>query len=138
MIILDTNVVSEFLKPSPDPRVRSSLQGQKDTCGVSAMTVAELWQGIHFLEQGRKREVLEAAVRRWLLLQPPETILEIGPEITEAFGVVRARRRQLGRPISYPDAIIAATCLTHNATLYTRNTKDLLDTGIELVNPWEE
>ena len=138
MIILDTNVVSEFLKPNPDPRVRRNLQGQKGTCGVCAMTVAELWQGIHYLEQGRKRDVLEAAVRRWLLLQPPETILKFGPDSAEAFGLVRERRRELGKPISYPDAIIAATCLTHKATLYTRNTKDFLDTGIELINPWED
>lgn len=137
MIILDTNVLSELLKAEPAPSVIASVSQQDEFQAVSAMSIAELWQGIGYLPEERRRESLDQTLRQWLSLQPPERVLPFNAVSAKHFGTVRATRRKLGRPISVQDAMIAATCLSYEATLFTRNVQDFEGTGIEIVDPWE-
>ncbi|QYH19798.1 PIN domain-containing protein [Corynebacterium aquatimens] len=102
------------------------------------MTLGEIWQGIAYLKPGRRRTALEQSFTTWLELMPPEHVLPFGAEEARIFGDVRAHRKAIGRPISYPDAIIAATCIAHDATLFTRNTSDFDELNLRLVNPWED
>lgn len=138
MIVVDTNVISEALKPNPNERVLRRLDDAWPQTFISAISLGELWEGVRRLSEGRHRNTLEAAVSDWLELLPPNAILPFGEEESRFYADLRAASFREGRPIGIPDAMIAATCLVHNAVLYTRNIKDFESTGIKLVNPWEK
>lgn len=107
MIILDTNVLSELLKVEPDSSVLESVSHKGEFQAVSAMSIAELWHGIGYLPEGRRRESLDQSLQKWLRLQPPERVLPFNALSAKHFGTVWAQRRRLGKPISVQDAIIA-------------------------------
>ena len=138
MIVLDTNVVSEFLKAEPDPQVRATLGSVADIQAVTSLTLAEIWQGIAYLPQGRKRQALQQSFQSWLSMLPKESILPFDEAAAHQFGLVRSRRKEAGEPISYPDAIIAAICLAYDAPLYTRNVRDFEGLGLQILNPWDK
>ena len=137
MIVLDTNVLSELMRPSPDAAVNS----WSDTVPVgeqyiSVVTVAEVRYGIARLPRGRRREALQRTAdrnfatfrRRTLTLDPPAAAL---------YGDVVVERTSAGKPVSTFDALLAAIVRSHDATLATRNTDDFTGLGLDLVNPWE-
>lgn len=136
MIILDTNVVSELMRPEPDARVRQWVSGRRaDELTTSAVTVAEIRHGIERLPEGRRREgLLSAATDLFTafgeLVQPFDALAAVW------FGPVMVRRARLGLPIEGFDAQIAAICRAHGAALATRNVEDFLETGIEVIDPW--
>ncbi|OFS06195.1 type II toxin-antitoxin system VapC family toxin [Kytococcus sp. HMSC28H12] len=137
MIVLDTNVVSELVRPTPEPSVVAWLEGVTDEVALTAITVAELLAGLALLPDGRRSDGLDAAARH--ALEPYRGSRAILPFDAEAAGehaeVLGAHTRS-GSPISSADAQIAAVCRVHDATLATRNTKDFEGTGVQLVNPW--
>ena len=136
MIILDTNVVSELMRPEPDPRVRQWVSGRHaGELGTTAITVAEIRHGIERLPDGRRKEALLSAATDLFagfgdLVQPFDALAAAW------FGPVMVRRARLGLPIQGFDALIAAICRARGATLATRNVKDFAETGIEVVDPW--
>jgi len=136
MIILDTNVVSEFMRPEPDVRVRQWVSERRaDELGTTAITVAEIRHGIERLPDGRRKEALLSAATDLFaglgdLVQPFDGLAAAW------FGPVMVRRARLGLPIQGFDALIAAICRAHGAALATRNVKDFVETGIEIVDPW--
>src|SRR5579859_2924701 len=136
MIILDTNVVSELMRPEPDARVRQWVSGLRaDELGTTAVTVAEIRHGIERLPDGRRREgLLSAATDLFAafgqLVQPFDALAAAW------FGPLMVRRAGLGLPIEGFDAQIAAICRARGAVLATRNLKDFLETGVEVINPW--
>jgi predicted nucleic acid-binding protein len=136
MIILDTNVVSELMRPEPDARVRQWVSGRRaDELGTTAVTLGEIRHGIERLPDGRRKEgLLSAATDLFAafgdFVQPFDTLAAAW------FGPVMVRRALLGLPISGFDAQIAAICRAHGAALATRNVKDFVETGIDLVDPW--
>ena len=136
--LLDTNVVSELSNPFPDPRVEHWLQtADNEELGISCVTLAEVAQGISLLPEGRKRR--DAQI--WLddVLQPwfDGRILMIDAQISLLAGTVIGDSRRQGRTMSFADALIAATCLSHDLTLVTRNIKDFSHRpDIRLFNPW--
>ena len=136
MIILDTNVVSELMRPRPDARVRQWVSGQRvGELGTTAVTVAEIRHGIERLPDGRRKETLLSAAADLFagfgdLVQPFDTLAAAW------FGPVMVRRARLGLPIQGFDALIAAICRARGAALATRNAKDFAETGIEIVDPW--
>jgi toxin FitB len=136
MIVLDTNVVSELMRATPHPTVVAWLQQASGTglCTTS-VTVAEIRYGIARLPDGnRKRELQQAANEIFAAF--PRQVLPFDLAAATAYADVVAGREGDGNPISGFDGQIAAICRSRAATLATRNTKDFVDTGISLVDPW--
>jgi predicted nucleic acid-binding protein len=138
MIILDTNVISEPDKPAPDPQVLGWLNEQRDAqLYLTTPTIAELAGGGH-------RVLLRTGSRKYLdrlsLIVDREffgRILGFELAAADAYGRVRSQREKAGRRVGQIDAMIAAICLVHGATLATRNVRDFEGIGLSLVNPFE-
>ena len=137
MIVLDTNVLSEVLRPRPEPRVVAWLEGLDGDVAITAVTLAELLAGLRRLPDGRRKAELSAAVTA--ALEPyrdGRAILPFDEACADAYVQVLLARERIGLPISTADAQIAAICWTRGATCATRNTADFAGTGIELIDPW--
>ncbi|WP_020386480.1 type II toxin-antitoxin system VapC family toxin [Kribbella catacumbae] len=137
MIVLDTNLLSELMKAAPDELVWSWFQAQlREDLHTTAITVAEIHSGIQRMPNGRRREQVRKTADGMFAAVTDE-VLSFTAEAAMAYPVVLDRRTRAGLPIQPLDAQIAAICLVEEATLATRNTKDFVETGVELVNPWE-
>ncbi|MGB9403862.1 MAG: type II toxin-antitoxin system VapC family toxin [Candidatus Acidiferrales bacterium] len=135
--LLDTNVVSEWLKPRPDANVVKWLaETDEDSVYLSVITFAEIRQGVEEMGAGRRSEALKS----WLQEELPERfegrILGVGLVVAEAWGILMARSSRMGINLGAMDAFFAATARAHELTLITRNTRHFERLGIGLVNPW--
>ena len=138
MIILDTNVVSELFRPVPDPHVVSWLENLTVDAAITSITLAELLAGVGRLPDGKRKSTLTAAVESVVrTYADSQGILPFDHLAARHYADVVNRRANQGSPVSTADAQIAAICRAHDAVCATRNTKDFLGTGVELVNPWE-
>jgi predicted nucleic acid-binding protein len=139
MIVLDTNVLSELLRPTPMPQVEAWLAAQDGT-SVYFTTVgeAELRHGVAILPAGRRRTALGAAIDGMLDEDFRNRILPFDREAASAYAVIAATRRAAGRPISQFDCQIAAIARAHGAGVATRNTSDYEGCGIALIDPWDK
>ena len=136
LIILDTNVISEDMKPSPDPVMHRWLQRQPlATIYTTAVSLAELMQGIAMLPDGRRKQDLQVAARRVLGLLP-QRILPFDENAAIEFAEIVAERRRLGLPMGTMDAQIAAIARARGMAIATRDTSDFADTGVTIINPW--
>jgi toxin FitB len=137
MIVLDTNVVSELMRATPEPAVLAWLQ-QTSSTGLytTAVTVAEIRYGIARLPVGRRRQTLHQAANE-IFAAFPRQVLPFDLAAATAYADVVADRESDGNPISGFDAQIAAICRSQAATLATRNTKDFTGIGISLTDPWQ-
>ena len=139
MIVLDTNVVSETMRPRPATAVLAWLDRQQtDQLWLTAVNVAELMFGVARLPQGARQLQLADAIGAMLGEDFAGRVLSFDADAAAAYAELAARREQAGRPIAMADAQIAAICLRHGATLATRNAKDFDGLGLSLVNPWDE
>ena len=137
MILLDTNVVSEAIRPKPEPAVEGWLAAQQEAdVFICATTEADLRYGLALLPSGRRRTLLEAAVERMLSTVFAGRILPFDSPAAGAYAAIAADRRLSGRPISVHDAQIAAIARSRAAALATRNVADFTGCGVEIVNPW--
>ena len=137
MIILDTNVVSEPLKPAPDAAVVHWLNAQAPhTLYLTSVSLAELLSGIATLPSGRRRDALQLALNAQMLPLFEGRILPFDTVAAQTFAGVNASAMAAGNPISFADCAIAAIARVHGFVLATRNTRDFRDTGIEVINPW--
>lgn len=138
MIVLDTNVVSELMRATPAPAVLAWLH-QTSGAGLhtTSVTVAEIRYGIARLPDGRRKHDLYQAANE-IFAAFPRQVLPFDLAAATAYADVVARREADGNPISGFDGQIAAICRSQAATLATRNTKDFIDTGISLIDPWQE
>ena len=139
MTILDTNVVSDLMGPSPSEIVIDWLSGQRllDELVVTAVTVAEILYGVELLPKGKRRERLHQQAHALFAQDFAGRVLPFDEQAAREFAPITAGRRALGRPIEKLDAQIAAIARAHDATLATRNTDDFEGCGVKLVNPWE-
>jgi predicted nucleic acid-binding protein len=138
VIVLDTNVVSELIRPRPDARVLAWVDGQQArSLTITAVTAAELRYGVARMSKGRRRTNLEADIDALITRDFADRVLPFGVDASGAFGAIVVNREAIGQPITTADAQLAAICRTTGATLATRNIADFIDTGVELVNPWE-
>ena len=135
MILLDTNVLSEMTKPAPNERVVDWLRQTEPALAIQTFAIAEMAYGIEKLAEGRRRERLRAALER-LAERFGDRLLSFDLRAAWAYGDILATARKAGRPMSVPDAVMAAIAKTHDCALATRNIKDYQTTGVELVNPW--
>ncbi|TNC63111.1 type II toxin-antitoxin system VapC family toxin [Rubellimicrobium roseum] len=138
MIVLDTNVVSEPMRPVPDERVLRWLAAQDaSTLFLTAVTEAELRTGLALLPTGKRREGLTLALEAVLAEDFAGRVLPFeGGAAARAYAAIQAERREAGRPIAMADAMIAAIARSRGMQVATRNTGDFEETGVELVNPW--
>lgn len=135
--LLDTNVVSEWVKPRPNAGVMRWLAGvDEDSVFLSIVTLAELRHGIERLATGSRRNRLDEWLRNDLVLRFDGRVLPIEEETADAWGRLVARREAQGRPINAMDALLAATALVHSLTLVTRNDSDFASSVKTMVNPW--
>lgn len=139
MIILDTNVLSELVKPVPEQRVVDWLDSLvPDEVMTTAVTAAELWYGVRRLPDGKRKSELAEGIDAMLFEDLGGRIEVFDAAAATRYADIVLARERLGRPIAAADAQIAAICARRKATLATRNVKDFEGTGVTLVNPWDD
>lgn len=138
MIIIDTNVLSELMKPRPAAPVVAWI-GEQPTADLytTAITQAEILHGLMLLPAGRRRRALETAVNAMFAEEFEGRILAFGPDAAPAYARIATERCRAGRPISHFDAQIAAIARASGATVATRNVDDFEGCGVRVVNPWQ-
>jgi predicted nucleic acid-binding protein len=137
MIILDTNVISELMRPKPFPHVVAWVAKHAATeLATTSITEAEILYGIAILKKSKRRDGLLAASEAMFAEDFAGRIFAFDSDAARVFSHIAAHRRALGRPISHPDAQIAAIAHTRGAKLATRNVEDFAECGLEVVNPW--
>jgi predicted nucleic acid-binding protein len=137
--LLDTNIVSEWVRPRPAAGVISWLaEVDEDQAFLSVVTLAELRRGIARMARGRRRLQLDEWLRHELPVRFEERILPIDDRVAVIWGDVVSERETEGRPISVMDAFIAATARMYDLTLVTRNTSDFAGSVAAITNPWVE
>lgn len=136
MIIIDTNVVSEMMRDQPNPTVLAwaDAVGRLHT---TAITLAEVDYGVARLPDGRRKHRL-AATAAEVFADFGDVILPFDASAARRYAGIVTRREQAGHPIATADAQIAAICASREARLATRNTDDFGDTGVSLINPWND
>jgi predicted nucleic acid-binding protein len=138
MVFLDTNVISEVLRPAPDAGVGSWMEKQAAAAlSTTAVCEAELLLGAALLPQGRRRTELQQSIITIFQRLFVQRILPFDRVAANAYAEIASARRRIGRPISTLDAQIAAIARAHGAAVATRNVADFTDCGIEVVNPWQ-
>jgi predicted nucleic acid-binding protein len=137
VIILDTNVLSELLRPAPDPNVTAWVDSWPgDELATTAVSAAELWYGVARLPAGRRKTELAYVIDAMVNEDLADRVEVFDVHSAARYALIMADRARLGRPLDILDGQIAAICHTRGATLATRNTRDFDGTGIELVDPW--
>lgn len=132
--LVDTNVLSELVRPVPEPQVVRWFDRTADeTLHLSVLTLGEIRKGIETAAPGERRERL----RTWLEVDLPgwfeDRILPITIEVADRWGLLVATA---GRPVAVLDTLLAATALHHGLRVVTRNEEDFAFPGVEVVNPW--
>jgi predicted nucleic acid-binding protein len=135
--LLDTNVVSELIKPSPDALVAAWIRATEETdLHLSVLTFAEIRYGIEKLPQGSRRERL----RRWMDADLADRfegrILGVDRAIGELWGVIMARGFALSVRLPVMDTLLAATAEHHGMTMVTRDIRDFARAGVATLDPW--
>lgn len=137
MILLDTNVVSEAMRPSPEPVVRAWLNDQAaEALYLSSVTLAELLFGIACMPFGRRKDALGSSLNDFLALFGPR-VLPFDAEAARSYALLRARARAAGRAIGTADGYIAAIATAHNLIVATRDTAPFEAAGLTVINPWQ-
>jgi len=138
MIVLDTNIISELLRPAPTPEVEAWLAAQDGaTLYFTTVGEAELRHGVAILPMGKRRNALAQAIEGMLEEDFRDRILPFDRAAARAYAAIAAERRALGRPISQLDCQIAAIARANEAAVATRNTGDFEDCGIAIIDPWQ-
>lgn len=137
MIILDTNVVSELIRLNPNSIVLNWVNSKPiDELGITAITVSEILYGIGKLPVGRRKQILFSKAESMFEEDFNERIFPFDELAAVEYSILVLRREKLGLPISMADALIASISISENYSLATRNIKDFKNTGVRLINPW--
>ena len=138
-VLLDTNVVSELLRPAPNPWVEGWVAGRRAVdLHFSAVGEAELRYGVALLPAGRRRDALALAVEAILREDFEDRVLPFDSQAAREYADIAASRRTAGRPVAPADCQIAAIARSRDLTIATRNVRDFADMEIELVDPWAD
>ena len=136
--LLDTNVVSEWTKPRPDPAVAGFLaSADEDALFLSVVALAELRRGVDRLPSGRRRNALDEWLENDLLLRFEGRILVIDVAVAAAWGRIMARTERRGHTPGVMDVWIAAIAEVHGMTLVTRDAGDFVPLLDDVLNPWD-
>ena len=138
MILLDTNVISELMRPQPEPGVLAWADAlDPEAVAITAMNEAEILHGLARLPDGRRKQQLQ---HTWDSLAAELFTGRVWPLTSEAahwYGELLRRRERLARPMATADAVIAAMALDRGVALAPRDVSDFADIGLELINPWD-
>ena len=138
MILLDTNVVSEPLRPAPDPRVIEWIDAQPlETLFLSAITVAELRAGVALLPAGKRRSGLQQNLEKRVLPLFAGRVLPFDLACTAAYADLMAKARAAGLAVATTDAYIAAIAAANGFAVATRDTGAFKAAGAAVINPWQ-
>ena len=136
-VLLDTCVISELIKPAPDPIVLAwTKHTPESTCLLSTITLGEVMNGIWRLPAGKRRARLEAWFEG-LLVRYESRVLPVDATVARKWGRLSGELAGHGSPTSMADGLIAATALVHGLKLATRNVADFAPFEVEMVNPWK-
>nr|WP_269769729.1 type II toxin-antitoxin system VapC family toxin [Sphingomonas formosensis] len=135
-MLLDTNVMSELMKPTPDAVVEHWFLRHEEECVLASIAIGELAYGVAKLEAGARKQRLGEQIAEWRLHFAGRTHA-FTAATAMLYGEILGKARRAGRPMSVPDAQIAAIAQQHDCTLATRNVPDFQTTGLALINPWE-
>ena len=138
MILLDTNVVSEPLRPAPDTRVIAWIDAQPlETLFLSAITVAELRAGVALLPSGKRRTGLRTSLEKQMLPLFAGRVLPFDLACSPAYAVLVAKARATGLAIATADGYIAAIAAANGFTVATQDTGPFKAAGAAVINPWQ-
>ena len=137
MILLDTNVVSELMRKSPEPAVEVWTASQSaEELFFSAVGEAELRYGAAILPTGRRRETLFSDIKAMLREAFGDRVLSFDSDAARHYGDIAAMRRSAGRRVAAADCQIAAIARSRGLAVATRNTRHFVDMELDLVDPW--
>ena len=137
MIVLDTNVISEAMRPTPNPAVVDWLNAQTaEVLYLSSITVGELLYGVGVLADGARKARLAASLEELLALFRGR-VLAFDQEAARRYADIAVVARLVGRPIPTADGYIAAIAASHRFAVATRNLTDFAGAGVELIDPWQ-
>jgi len=137
MIVLDTNVVSEPLKPAPDPVVLDWLNAQEpQTLYTTTVNLAELFAGVEALPAGRRKDALAQALSSQVLALFDGRILSFDTKAADALATTNASAQAQGNTMAFADCAIAAIARVNGFALATCNMRDFKGTGVSLIDPW--
>ena len=136
--LLDTNCISEMVRPEPEPRVVDWMEAADEALlYLSVLTIGEIRKGVAGLLQGKRRTRLE----RWLELELQARfagrIVPIDAAIADRWGLIAAEAKRTGKAVSVIDGLLAATALHRNLTVVSRNAGDFRNAQVQVLNPWE-
>jgi hypothetical protein len=138
MIILDTNVISETLRPNPHYNVLTWLnEKDNDELYLSAVVLAELFSRVACMPDGKRKREFRFKLAEAVQIRFDEQTLPFDTLCAMQYAELMGKNQRQGRLMSMADTQIAATCLHYGAALATRNTKDFIHCGIELIDPWQ-
>ena len=137
MIVLDTNVVSEVMKPAPDPLVLGWINRQaEDALFVTTVTIAEISAGIHKLDTGKRRDALDRRLQDMAQLFKGRTLtFDLGAAML--FGRIIGEARRNGLAIGFQDGLIAAIASWRKCAVATRDVAPFEAAQLDVINPWE-
>jgi len=139
MIVLDTNVISELWKPSPDAKVLAWVDTQMaETLYLSSVTVAELRFGLACMPQGKRRSVYQDRLEMKLLPAFLGRILPFDESASKEYARIMARARAAGEPLGIADGYIAATVSARGFMIATRDTRPFISAHLQVINPWRD
>ena len=137
--LLDTNVISELLKPKLEPKVATWIDAtDEELLFLSVLTLGEIRKGVVLLPRSARRTSLEAWLLKDLPLRFSGRILDIDQEVAHRWGQISGLASAKGVNVPVIDGLLAATAIQHNLTLVTRNIRDVAATGVTLFNPWTD
>ena len=138
MIVVDTNVISEVMRPQPSLLVLNWLNAQESNqLFITTVTLAEIGYGLRILPEGQRRWQLHSLFDKFVAQAFEERVLDFTASAARAYAEIMGYRKEVGHSMSFPDAQIASIAHVLGFALATRNIKDFENCGLELINPFE-
>jgi toxin FitB len=138
LYLLDTNVISEPVRPAPATNVVTWLRAaRQQDLAISVLTIGEIAKGAALLAEGRRRDDLDRWLRADLPQQFAGRVLPVDDQVAIEWGRLSAEANRAGRPLPVIDGLLLATAAVRGLTLVTRNVRDCAERGVTLLNPWD-
>jgi predicted nucleic acid-binding protein len=136
--LLDTCVISEIIRQKPSGKVIKWIKKEDESnLFISVLTLGELHKGIEKLPASKRKEELHNWVENDLSERFCNKIIDIDIQVAMMWGKIQGMTECIGRPMPAIDSLIAATGITYHLTVVTRNTSDMKESGVALLNPWK-
>ena len=136
--LLDTCVISEIIRQKPSRKVIKWIKKEDESnLFISVLTLGELHKGIEKLPESKRKEKFHNWVENDLKERFWNKIIDIDIQVAMMWGKIQGMTERIGRPMPAIDSLIAATGITYHLTVVSRNTSDMKESGVALLNPWK-